>query len=93
MLAFAASGTDYYVDNKAGSDANDGLSPQSAFATLRTATSRLVAGDTLHIAPGKTYRETLHLSRSGTPSSPIPVQGNGAILSGLRPVPDDGWRE
>lgn len=91
MLAFAAPATDYYVDNKAGSDANDGLSPQSAFATLRTATPRLVAGDTLHIAPGRTYRETLQLSRSGTPSSPITVKGNGSILSGLRPVPDEGW--
>lgn len=52
---------------------------------------RLQPGDTLVLAPGQVYRETLVLTRSGTPARPITIRGNGAVISGLRPIGDDTW--
>ena len=52
-FAFAA---DYYVST-AGLDTNDGLSTESAFATIDKAVSTAVAGDTIYVAAG-TYTTT-----------------------------------
>ncbi len=92
-LALSVCATTYYADNKIGSDANDGLSAAKAFRTLAKATSRLMPGDVLEIAPGKTYYESLLLVKSGTPEKPVTVHGNGAVISGLAPVPDDSWKD
>jgi hypothetical protein len=42
----------WYVSSKQGSDANDGKSPATAFASLSRAIDAASAGDTIFIAPG-----------------------------------------
>ena len=83
----------YYVDCRGGSDSNDGLSSGTAFKTLKKATSVLKAGDVLELAPGAKFHESLEMASGGTPQSPIAIHGNGAVLSGLAPVPDDSWKK
>lgn len=89
----SAGAAEYYVDNRRGDDANDGKSAERPFRTLAKATSRLKAGDALNIAPGEPYRESLVVASSGTASAPILIRGNGAVLTGLEPVPDSAWRD
>ena len=43
---------DWYVDASAGSDANSGNSPASAFKSITRATLAAAAGDTVHVAAG-----------------------------------------
>lgn len=81
-----------YVNNQTGNDQNDGLSPERAWKTLATAAPKLQPGDVLHLAPG-TYYESFKMVNSGTPQQPIVIQGNNAVLSGLKPVPDDSWQK
>ncbi len=88
-----ASGIDYYADPVIGNDSYDGRSPDRAFKTLDHASRVLKAGDTLHLKAGCVFRESLHFRSSGTSAKPIRVKGNGAVLSGLEPVPDDSWRD
>ncbi len=88
-LAFAA---EYHVDNRKGDDGNDGLSAGCPFKTLAKAAALLKAGDSLDIAPGEPYRESLIISKSGTAKNPITIRGNGAVLTGLEPVPDSLWQ-
>ncbi len=91
LAALPAAGVDYYVDNQAGDDSADGLVKGRAFRTLAKATARLRPGDTLHVAPSAVYRESLVLRQSGTAKMPITVKGNGAVISGLAPIPDESW--
>ena len=86
-----ASGVDYYADSVAGNDSNDGRSSDRAFKTLDRASRVLKAGDTLHLKAGSVFKESLRFRSSGTSAKPIRVKGNGAVLSGLEPVPDDSW--
>lgn len=62
----------YYVSQQRGSDANDGLSPTSPWATLAKANTTVTAsvdGDTyINIGPG-TYRERLVLANAGIDST------------------------
>ncbi len=57
---------------KSGSDANDGLTPSTAWLTINKAlnTGALAAGDVTYIGSG-TYRESATLAYSGTAASPI----------------------
>lgn len=87
------SGADYYADPAAGNDSHDGRSPERAFKTLDHASRVLKAGDTLHLKAGSVFKESLRFRSSGTFEKPIRVKGNGAVLSGLEPVPDDSWRD
>ena len=89
----ATCATTYYADNKAGNDANDGLSAEKAFRTLAVATARLKPGDVLEISPGRIYYESLNIVTSGTPEKPVTVRGHGAVISGLAPVPDNSWKD
>jgi hypothetical protein len=83
-----------FVDNRAGDDARDGASPETAVRSLKRAVDLCGPGGTLHLAPGEPYRESLVLgSRGGTASAPIVVEGNGAVLSGLRPLPAGEWQD
>lgn len=91
-LPLAAGATDYYVNNRTGNDANDGLAAERAFATFAKATPKLKAGDTLHIAPGKTYHESIIIYNSGTAERPVVIEGHGAVLSGLTPIPASDWQ-
>lgn len=44
--------TVYYVNALTGNDANDGLSPETAFATIQRAIDTTQDGDTVVVAPG-----------------------------------------
>lgn len=88
LSLFAA---DYYADSAGGCDSNDGLSPAKAFRSLDKASRMLRPGDTLHLKAGAVFKETLYFHASGTAVKPIRVKGNGAVLSGLEPVPDGSW--
>lgn len=58
LMACAAQATDYYVSTK-GKDTNDGLSAETAFATIDKAVITVrKAGDVIHVQPG-TYETTL----------------------------------
>ena len=93
VLVSLADAAVYHVDNRKGDDGNDGLSAVRPFKTLAKATSLLRAGDVLDIAPGTPYRESLVVSACGTAKAPIVIRGNGAVLTGLEPVPDSAWQD
>lgn len=90
-VAGTAMARDYYVDSVGGSDSNDGLAPVRAFRTIAKATSVVGPGDIMHLAPGAPYYETLHIRGSGRAAAPIRVNGHGAVISGLKPIPDASW--
>jgi len=94
----------YYV-RKSGNDANDGLSPATAFATIGKAASVVQAGDTVYIGAG-VYREKPILTTAGTSTAPIrwigDVDGKETGDAGLvivtafdadqgAPARDHGW--
>jgi len=83
----------YHVNNKTGSDGNDGLSPEKAFATITRAIEACRPSDTLSLAnTGMPYREPIVLSRlGGTPAKPFVIEGNGAAISGLREIRPEQW--
>ncbi len=79
----------YYVD-LSGSDANDGLSPAAAFATISKVNSLdLEPADTVLFNGGQSFNGTLTLGAndSGTAASPVSLgsygTGNAIINSGL----------
>ena len=91
FLPVVVSATEYHVDSKAGNDANDGLSSETAFRSLERATKCLKAGDVLNLAPGSVFGESLVFKSGGTAAKPIVVRGNGAIVSGLHPIDAEKW--
>ena len=91
IVASFAVARDYYVDNVGGDDANDGLAPARAFRTIAKATAAVGPGDTMNLRPGAPYYETLHIKGSGRAAAPIRVNGHGAVISGLKPIPDESW--
>lgn len=93
LLSFVSLAATYHVDAVSGDDTRTGLSPQAAFRTLGKASKLLKPGDTLKLAPGQIYYESLQFTTDGTPAKPIVVEGQNAILSGLEPVPKDGWKQ
>lgn len=67
IALFSASalwGVDYFVD-PVGSDANDGRSPATAFATIQRGVDALAAGDTLIIQPGEYFGSVSRESLGG----------------------------
>jgi len=89
-----------FVDNVAGDDRADGMSPQPSIEggpvrTIARALALALTGDHVHLAnTGEPYRESISLSggnHSGFEISPFTLVGNGAVLDGSRPVPADDW--
>ena len=73
-----STGKVYYVDSKAGNDANSGLTagpgasgPWRTLAKLRL--TALAAGDTVRLVCGSEWREALSVGASGTAAKPITV--------------------
>ncbi len=87
----------YYVSSFGGNDANDGLSPQTAFRTIAQVNSlNLQAGDAVLFKCGDVWRaETLQVAHSGAAGSPITFGSypagcsNQPTLSGSQPIA--GW--
>jgi hypothetical protein len=79
----------YYV-SPAGDDANDGLSVDSPFRTIRRASSVMTAGGTCLIREG-IYRETIRPAFTGTPGAPITYeayQGENVLVSAVEELDD-----
>lgn len=76
---------DIYVHPTLGNDAWDGsaATPSTTTGPVRTfkrAAALLSPGSTLHLAENQTFREPLIISTSGTPESPITIDGHGATI-------------
>ncbi|HJQ83336.1 MAG TPA: right-handed parallel beta-helix repeat-containing protein, partial [Candidatus Binatia bacterium] len=88
-LALPAHGADYWVAN-GGSNANDGLGPGSAWATLQHAADVVAAGDTVHVVDGS--YQGFDLRSSGASGSPITfrAEGTAARITADNGVTPDG---
>jgi hypothetical protein len=95
LLPWAGRAGTVFVNNQTGDDARDGAAAEQAVRTLKRAVALCKPGDTLRLAnTGEVYRESLRFgTRGGTPSAPIVVEGQGAVLSGLRPIPPAAWED
>ncbi len=95
LLAPSAAARDIFVDNVRGSDRADGTTAATACRTIRRGLELAQRGDRIVVEnTGEPYRESLTLQaakHSGTSHRPFELIGNGAILDGSLPVPDDAW--
>jgi Chitobiase/beta-hexosaminidase C-terminal domain/Right handed beta helix region/Bacterial Ig-like domain (group 2) len=86
----------YYVDNVGGSDANNGTSVATPFATIaKVNTLDLLPGQTVAFKTGDVWHEMLTISHSGSHGLPINYTSYG---SGQQPVIDasdtvTGWKQ
>ena len=90
-----------YVNSRVGSDAFDGRSEfpvnrrVGPVRTLQRAAACLCVGDSIVLAEnGVPYFGSLSLvnqRHSGVPTRPVEIIGNGAIISGARPIPRKAW--
>lgn len=77
-------GTAYYVSNK-GSDGNDGLSPETAWATLdRVNKAALEHGDAVFFERGGTWRNTTVETKNGVTYSAYCAAAELAATAGVR---------
>jgi len=65
----------FYVRQTIGNDSNDGLSPQSAWASLSKLEDAMMAGDTVYVGPGL-YREMVTVANTGTADAWITFVGD-----------------
>lgn len=82
LTAAAAGAADYYVD-PAGSDAGPGTE-SAPWRSIQRAADLMVPGDTAYVRSG-TFRESVSLTRSGTPGSPVrfmAAPGAAPVLDG-----------
>lgn len=71
-------GTNYYVDAAAGDDANDGLSPDRAWRTLKHLRHlELQAGDSLLLKRGSLFQEIFDIRGTGTARARVVVDAYG----------------
>lgn len=91
---------DWYVDNIAGDDRKNGSQPNNTseadgpVRTIAKALRHAGHSDRIILAnSGEPYRESISLvgRHSGTARLPFTIVGNGAVLDGQLPVPDDAW--
>ncbi len=95
LIQSAAFGATYYVDNRAGSDDNDGKTQETALATIARAITLSKTSDTIVLTKtGIAYNEPILLvRRGGTPQEPFTIEGNGAVLSGLKTLAPEEWKK
>ncbi len=104
MAAAASGGRTFFVDSATGNDLNDGRAATAGAAgagpwqsLARVLQSGLGAGDTLTLACGSTWRETLRLPASGTAARPILVTAPPAgcttapAIDGSVTLPPAAW--
>ena len=102
-LATAAT---YYVNSNGGSDTFDGTAAVVAGATTgpwqtlgRLAIATLAPGDTVYLACGGMWKETLRLRNSGTAAAPITVSGGpgtcatAPLIDGAMAIPAQAWTQ
>ncbi len=83
--------TNYYLSSSLGNDANSGLSPHEAWASLERANSQaLLPGDSLLLRRGDVFRGTLRIRQSGAPGRHIYLgaygEGEKPVISGTEPI-------
>ena len=93
---------DWHVNNVAGDDHWDGMSPVSVgaqsgpFRTIGRALREAQKSDRIYVAnTGQPYRESITLQagrHSGTSLIPFLLVGNGAVLDGTAAVPAEAWQ-
>lgn len=84
------SAAEWHVDNRNGSDASDGRSVETSFATIQHAVDAAKPGDTILVAPG-VYHEHVIFRRGGEADAPILLQAKESgkyetVLTGANPV-------
>ena len=92
-----------YVDNRKGSDSNDGSTPEivdtltGPVRSIRCALRLAQFSDTIVLAKTRTpYYESISLvsrRHSGLEQLPFRIVGNGAIVDGSSPVPSSAWKQ
>lgn len=90
-----------YVNNVVGSDSFNGLSPDRAgdgktgpCASIMGALKKADVGSRISITrTGADYLETVLIKglNKGTPADPLVIDGNGATVNGLLPIPASKW--
>lgn len=103
LLTAAAQADVLYVNNRTGSNRNDGQVPtieglvSGPVRTISRAIQLARPSDTIIIAnTGQPYYESISLTGrqvSGSEARPLHIQGGGAVLSGLIAIPDSAWQE
>ena len=85
----------WHVNNQTGDDRNGGGTPETAFATIAKAVSSSRTSDRIVLArTGVVYRESIVMERKGgTPGRPFVVEGNGAVITGLRIIKAAEWKK
>lgn len=82
VFSTAAWSTTYYVDATGGSDTNNGTASTRAWKTLsKVNATAFVAGDSILLRRGQTWRERLTITASGTSASPITFDAYGTGVS------------
>ena len=102
----AAAGRTFYVNSATGNDTNDGLAETSSrggagsWRTLaKLATATLQPGDTVRLACGSTWSETLRISNSGNSTSPITLAAyptgctNPPVIDGGTSLQPSAWTQ
>lgn len=87
-------GATYYINNQTGNDDNSGLSADAPVATIAKAIQLSQTSDRLELKnTGIAYREPMLFRRlGGQPDRPFVVEGNGAVLSGLKTIDSSKWQ-
>lgn len=100
-----STGRVFYVDSQSGNDSHSGTAGSASGAGMgpwrtmaRLAAEPLLPGDTVRLACGSVWNETLRLSASGTPELPIVVTSASAscvarpTIDGSVELPASAWR-
>jgi len=100
-LACVAGAKTVYVDNVKGADSNPGTSDRP-FASIKRGLNVLATSDRMEVVnnPGRPYTlpypgptgESYQIKAGGTPQSPLVINGNGAVISGLAVIPAEKWQ-
>lgn len=101
VLALPAAAGDVFVNNVTGDDRLDGSAPVRgdgyAGPTKTIARAMELAQKSSRVVLAKNdqpYRESLSLSarnHNGVPGRPFVIVGNGAVLDGTKPIPQQAW--
>ena len=68
----------YYLDATAGSDENEGTSPEKAWKTLdKASTFKYQPGDALFLKRGETFEGVLDITAEGTKKQPVVIDAYG----------------
>ncbi|HEX6503427.1 MAG TPA: polysaccharide deacetylase family protein [Terriglobales bacterium] len=96
VVSLPAAATTYYVSSSSGNDLNSGTSQTAPWKTLaKVNATSLAAGDTVLLARGDTWRESLVPASSGTSSSSIYFDAYGSgpapVITGYQDLSSASW--